>query len=99
MFICRPKLAWPGHRKGKCRKAASPKLFMFREAGMQVSPVTMSCPSPRTAAPPCLPLDIKDSLKEDTRLLLWGLFALGFCFEAFALGFCLRQAFGREKDC
>jgi hypothetical protein len=30
---------------------------MFREAGMQVSLVTMS--------PPCLPLDIKDSLKED----------------------------------
>jgi hypothetical protein len=28
----------------------------------------MSRPSPRTAAPPpCLPLDIKDSLKEDKR--------------------------------
>jgi hypothetical protein len=38
----------------------------------------MSRPSLRTAAPPCLPLDIKDSLKEDARLLfegvlLWGL--------------------------
>jgi hypothetical protein len=36
---------------------------------MQVSPVTMSRPSPRTAAPPpCLPLVRKDSLKEDVRL-------------------------------
>jgi hypothetical protein len=79
-------LVEPGHRRGKCRTAASPKLFTFREAGMQVSPVTMSHPSLRTTAPPCLPLDIKDSLKEDTRLLLLGfllqrLFALG----AFAL--------------
>jgi hypothetical protein len=33
---------------------------------MQVSPVTMSSPSRRTVAPlSCLPLDIKDSLKED----------------------------------
>jgi hypothetical protein len=32
---------------------------------MQVSLVTRSHPSPRTVAlPPCLPLDIKDSLKE-----------------------------------
>jgi hypothetical protein len=59
----------------------------------------------RTAAPPCLPLDIKDSLKEDTRLLL---FALGFLLEAFcfwllllAFGFWLFDVggFGREKDC
>jgi hypothetical protein len=50
---------------------------MFRETGRQVSPVTMSFPSPRTPAPPCLPLGIKDSLKEDGRLLLWELFALG----------------------
>jgi hypothetical protein len=33
---------------------------------MQVSLVTMSHPSPRTVAPPpCLPLYIKDSLKEN----------------------------------
>jgi hypothetical protein len=50
-------------------------LFTFREAGKHVSPVTMSHPSLRTAAPPCLPLDIKDSLKEDMRFLL-----LAFCF-------------------
>jgi hypothetical protein len=50
---------------------------------MQVSPVTMSHPS--WAAPPCLPLDIKDSLKEDERLLLWGLFALGLLHLAFGL--------------
>jgi hypothetical protein len=65
----------PGHGGGKCRIAASPKLFMFREAGTQVSLVTMSHPSLRTTAPPCLPLDIKDSLEEDTRLLFWELFA------------------------
>jgi hypothetical protein len=49
---------------------------------MQASPVTMSRLSLRTAAPPCLLLDIKDSLKEDRRLLLWGIW-----FGAFALGF------------
>jgi hypothetical protein len=43
--------------KAKCSTAAFPKLF------------TMSRPSLRTVAPlPCLPLDIKDSLKEDMRL-------------------------------
>jgi hypothetical protein len=47
---------------------------MFREAVMQVSPVTMSHPFPRTAAPPCLPLGIKDSLKEDARLFDGGAF-------------------------
>jgi hypothetical protein len=41
---------------------------MFRVAGTQVSPVTMSCPSPRTAVPLRLPLGIKDSLKEDMKL-------------------------------
>jgi hypothetical protein len=41
---------------------------MFREVEMQVSLVTVSCPSLRTVdPPPCLPLDIKDSLKEDMR--------------------------------
>jgi hypothetical protein len=37
------------------RTAVSPKLA-FREAGMKVSPVTMSRPSLRTSALPCLPL-------------------------------------------
>jgi hypothetical protein len=56
--------------KARCSSSAAfPKLFMFREAVMQVSPVTMSHPFPRTAAPPCLPLGIKDSLKEDKTLL------------------------------
>jgi hypothetical protein len=79
----------PGQRRGgKCRMAASPKLFTFREAGTQVPPVTMSRPSRRTAAPPCLPLGIKDSLKEDTLgLLLWG-----FCFGL--LGFWLFDVGG-----
>jgi hypothetical protein len=89
MFICRLRLDWhsPGHKRGKCRTAASPKLFTFREAGTQVSPVTMSCPFPRTTAPPYLPLAIKDSLKENMRLFALGAFALGFLPEAFAFGF------------
>jgi hypothetical protein len=50
---------------------------------MKVLSVTTSRPSPRTAAPPCLPLGIKDSLKEEKkifvlRLLLWGLLLLDF---------------------
>jgi hypothetical protein len=59
----------PRHRRereAKYSTAAFPKLFTFREVGRQVSPVTRSCPSLRTVTlPPCLPLDIKDSLKED----------------------------------
>jgi hypothetical protein len=52
--------------KGKMQHSCFPKLFKFREVGRQVSLVTMSCPSPRSvAASPCLPLDIKDSLKEE----------------------------------
>jgi hypothetical protein len=42
---------------------------------MQVSPVTMSHLSLRNAAPPCLSLGIKDSLKEDTRF--FGFWLLG----------------------
>jgi hypothetical protein len=52
---------------------------MFREVRMQVSLVSVSLPSPRTvAAPPCLPLDIKDSLKEDRRLFDGRFFDGGF---------------------
>jgi hypothetical protein len=54
---------------------------------MQVSPVTVSRPSRRTAAPPCLPLGVKDSLKEDRRLFALGAFALDFGF--WLLGFWL----------
>jgi hypothetical protein len=50
--------------EAKCSTAAFPKLFIFSEVGRQVSLVTVSSPSLRTVAPPpCLPLDIKDSLK------------------------------------
>jgi hypothetical protein len=56
-------------------------LFKFREVGKQVSLVAMSCLSQRTIAPPpCLPLDIKDWLKEDVeffdRRLIGGLLAM-----------------------
>jgi hypothetical protein len=54
-------------KKASCSSAAFPKLL---EAGMQVPPVTMSCPSPRAVAPPPrLPLGMKDLLMEDERLL------------------------------
>jgi hypothetical protein len=56
-------------------------LFTFREVGTQVSLVTMSCPSPSTVAPPpYLPLDLKDSLKEDRR------FFDGGWMEVFLMG-------------
>jgi hypothetical protein len=61
-------------KKARCSTAAFPKLFTFREVAMQVSLVTMLRPSPRTAAPsPCLPLDIKDLLKEDAGFFDGGL--------------------------
>jgi hypothetical protein len=56
---------------------------MFREAGV-IRFLLLQCHAlPRTTAPPCLPLGIKDSLKEDVRLstlglLLWGLLLWGF---------------------
>jgi hypothetical protein len=57
--------------EAECSAAAFPKFFPFREIGIQVSLVTMSHPYLRTVAPPpCLPLDIKDSLKEDMGFLM-----------------------------
>jgi hypothetical protein len=45
----------------------------------------------RIAIPHCLPLDIKDSLKEDLLLLwgflLWGFLLWGFLLEAFIFDF------------
>jgi hypothetical protein len=62
--------------KARCSSAASPKLFTFRGAGMQVSLIAMSRPPQTVALPPPLPLGIKDSLKEDLRLFDEGLFLL-----------------------
>jgi hypothetical protein len=45
----------------------SEKVMLFLSCLMQVSSVTMSLFSPRNTAPPCLPLGIKDLLKEDAR--------------------------------
>jgi hypothetical protein len=54
--------------KAKCSTDVFPKLFTFREVGTQVSFVAMSCPSLITVAPPpCLPLGIKELLKEDRK--------------------------------
>jgi hypothetical protein len=75
-------------------------LFAFRETGTQLSPVTMSCPSWRAAALPCLPLFIKDMLKEDMRLLAFALGCEAFCLWLlpFAFGFLVWEAFGWEKN-
>jgi hypothetical protein len=54
---------------------------MCREVGKQVFLVTLSFPSLRTVAPPpCLLLDIKDSLKEDVS------FFDGGCIEGVLMG-------------
>jgi hypothetical protein len=63
-MIYRLSLAQPQLQKRVRRQNAAQLLFLFclhseKEVGMQVSLVTMSHPSP------CLPLDIKNSLKED----------------------------------
>jgi hypothetical protein len=60
---------------------------MFREAGTQFSPATTSQPSPRTASPPCLPLGIKDSLKEDVGVFLWCFLLWAFWLRIFLLAF------------
>jgi hypothetical protein len=63
----------------------------------------MSLPSPRTAAPPWIPLGIRESLKDGRLLLLlwglllWGAFTLRLLL--FAFGFLVWEAFGREKNC
>jgi hypothetical protein len=62
---------------------------VFREAGTQVSPVTMSRPSPRLY-PVC---GYKRPLKEEGGLLL-----SAFGFGGFTLGFLVWEAFGREKN-
>jgi hypothetical protein len=70
---------------------------MFREEGKQVSLVIMSRLSLRTVAPPpCLPRDIKDSPKEDTRfsdgLLIGWLWAATRMILAAAAELCQRLA-------
>jgi hypothetical protein len=53
----------PAAEEGKMQHSCFHKMLMFRS---QVSLVIMSHPSPRTVVPPpCLPLYIKDLLKED----------------------------------
>jgi hypothetical protein len=67
-------------------------LLAFREAGVQVSPATMSCPSLRASAPPCLPWAYKRT-PEGGR----GTFGFGFCFwvfRDFLIGFLLGFGFG-----
>jgi hypothetical protein len=58
-------------------------LFTFREARRQVSPVTMSDPSLKTASPPCLPLDIKDLL---LAFGMWEAFGREDCWREIAEG-------------
>jgi hypothetical protein len=60
---------------------------VFREAGMQVPPVIMSCPS---LSPVCCH---KRPLKEEEGLLTF----LAFVFWDFTLGFLVWEAFGRKR--
>jgi hypothetical protein len=107
MFICRLRLAQPLTTEKENTEQLHLLNCLHSEKQEHVSPVKVSCPSLRTTAPPCLTLDIKDSLKENMRLfafalgafLLWGLFCFGVLFWGFwALGFLVRGAFGREKN-
>jgi hypothetical protein len=52
-------------KKARCSSAAFPKLF---NAGFSCYNVTPLPENRIVALPPCLPLDIKDLLKKDTRL-------------------------------
>jgi hypothetical protein len=55
-------------KRQKCSTAAFPKLFTFGEVESRFLLFQCQDHSQRTVAPPpCLPLDIKDSLKEDIR--------------------------------
>jgi hypothetical protein len=62
---------------------------VFREAGVQVSPVAMSHPSLWLHLVCCY----KRPLKEEE-----GLFAFSFCLWGFTLGFLMWEAFGRAKN-
>jgi hypothetical protein len=83
----------PSHKIEKSRTAASPK-FEFREAGTQISCYNVM---PLPVAPPCLPLFIKDLLKEGWEFCfcLLGLYfgLLGFGTFCLAFGFLLWGAF------
>jgi hypothetical protein len=77
--------------KASCSSTAFPKLFTFRERSRNAG---FSCynviPLPENCAqPPCLPLGIKDSLKENARLLDMGTFLMG--------GFWLKGNCRREN--
>jgi hypothetical protein len=65
-------------------------MLAFREAGLQISPFTMSHPSLRASAPPCLLLFLKALLKEGWGLLAFCLWLLVWrAFGGFGLGFGL----------
>jgi hypothetical protein len=105
IFICGLRLTALAIR-GRCRTAASPKLFTFREAGMLVSPVTISLPSPRTTDPPCFTTGYKRLTEGGHWVLLFGFLmgkAFGFRVSGFwllgfwAFGFLVWEAFGREN--
>jgi hypothetical protein len=88
-----------GHKQGKMQLTCFSKIgtaleveqlcllsCLHLEKQKQVSPITRSRASLRIATAPCLPLGVKDPLKEEEGPLLLA-FALGY--EAFAFGFCL----------
>jgi hypothetical protein len=67
------------------RRDAAQLLFLSCLSSEKQKCRFLSRPSLRTVAPPCLPLDIKDLLKEDVRVL--------------AFGFVMGKAFWMWEDC
>jgi hypothetical protein len=98
MFICRPRIGTaPATKEVNAEQLPpSPKLFTFREAGTGFSGYNVT---PLPAAPPCLPLDIKDSLKEDMRFLLWGILLVGLLMWEALEGKRIAEGKVLEGDC
>jgi hypothetical protein len=98
MFICRPRLAQPWPQKMKMQNSCFSYVVYVkrsRNAGFSCYNVT---PLPRTAAPPCLPLGIKDSLKEAFGFWLFGFWLLAFCCERLWKGKELLNGKGLLKE-
>jgi hypothetical protein len=75
----------PSHRRGRRQNVAQLLFLRFLHSeGKQVSLVIVSHtpPTPTVAPPPCLPLYIKDLLKEDELEIDW----LTFCERQKLLG-------------
>jgi hypothetical protein len=69
MLICRLRFAQTQPQKRKMQNSCFSKVVYIQKSRNTSFSCDNVTPSPRTVAPSCLPLDIKDSLKKDMRLL------------------------------